>query len=364
MRCVSIFFALIAPLQGLVLHQANTTQSAALQRVNGTKNSGNSTKASKSSQGVTFPAWYNAHEVGPGIWKWSNSLDSYQRHFGPLAGMPLQIAEVGVQSGGSLLMWKGVLGAQCIVHGIDINPACQAFADATTSITIGDQGDPVMWDSFFTAVPALDIFVDDGSHQAEHMSLTLHKVFPHMNPGGWLAIEDIHGRHYVQSFFWPAAQSIGHWHAQGLVASLHLYAFEIIVHKSGGTVGPVGNEFLPATPSATVDSFPALWPMLTAYPGGTIWVQNPAWGSFLAEPALRSIFQEFAPLHDYSMISHPPGCHATAASVCTAGIVPSQSQAQILGVHIFDSMFVVEVAPAPPTIAAVRRGTEWLAYGL
>lgn len=243
---------------------------------------------------------------------------------------------------------------------IDINPACTKFADATTSITIGNQGDPAMWDSFFTSVPALDLFVDDGSHQAEHMSLTVHKVFPHMNPGGWVAIEDIHGRHYVESFFWPVAQSVGQWHAQGLVASLHLYAFELILHKTGGTTG---NEFLPTTPSATVDSFPALWPMLTAHPGGTIWVQNPTWGSFLAETALRTIFQEFAPLHDYSMISNPPGCHSTAASICTAGITNSQSQAQILGVHIFDTMFVVEVAPTPPVIAAVRRGTEWIVYG-
>lgn len=309
---------------------------------------------------MTFPSWYDSHEVGRGIWKWSNSLDSYQRHFGPLAGMPLSIAEVGVQSGGSMLMWKAVLGAQCFVHGLDINPGCSQFADATTSITIGNQGDPAMWDSFFTTVPSLDLFVDDGSHQAEHMSLTLHKVFPHINAGGYVAIEDIHGRHYVESFFWPAAQSIGHWYDQGLVASLHLYPFELMVHRAGGGVG---NEFLPTTPSATADSFPALWPLLSLHPGGTIWFQNAAWGPFLGETALRTIFQEFAPLHDYQMTSHPAGCHATAAAVCTAGITNSQSQAQILGVHIFSTMFVVEVAAQPPVIAAVRRGTEWLAYG-
>jgi len=309
---------------------------------------------------MTFQSYYSSHTTGRGIWKWSNSLDSYQRHFAEFAGKPLAVAEVGVQSGGSVLMWKAVLGSGCHVYGIDINPECQKFADGTTTITIGDQGDPAMWDSFFTAVPTLDILVDDGSHEAHHMSFTTHRAFPHIKPGGYIAIEDIHGRNYLQTFFAPVAQSVSQWHAQGLVASLHLYPFELVIHKAGGSTGA---EFLPATSTATVDSFPALWPLLTAHPGGFITVQNPAWGSILGQPhALGAVFEQFNALHDFSMVSHPPGCDKTAASVCTTGIVNSQSQAQILGVHIFDKHLVVEVAPSPPVIAAVRRGTEWINY--
>merc|ERR1719331_1578705 len=98
----------------------------------------------------TFQGFYNSHTTGRGIWKWSNSLDAYQRHFAPMANQPgLALGEVGVQSGGSILMWKAVLGAQLKFYGFDINKNCMQFADATTVITIGDQGDVKMWNSFF-----------------------------------------------------------------------------------------------------------------------------------------------------------------------------------------------------------------------
>merc|ERR1719456_1144920 len=64
-------------------------------------------------QAPTFPGYYYSHQTGRGIWKWSNSLDAYQKHFAPLTGQPLALAEIGVQSGGSIEMWHAVLGAQC-----------------------------------------------------------------------------------------------------------------------------------------------------------------------------------------------------------------------------------------------------------
>merc|ERR1719247_3827036 len=107
--------------------------------------------SSTQEQPTTFPGFYNSHTTGRGIWKWSNSLDAYQRHFAPMAGQAeLALGEVGVQSGGSILMWKAVLGAQLKFYGFDINKNCMQFADATTVITIGDQGDVKMWNSFFS----------------------------------------------------------------------------------------------------------------------------------------------------------------------------------------------------------------------
>merc|ERR1719281_510784 len=82
-----------------------------------------------------------------------------------MVGQPLAVAEVGVQSGGSILMWQAVLGAQIKFYGLDINPGCNKFKDAATSITIGDQADPKMWNSFFSTVTnTLDILVDDAGH--------------------------------------------------------------------------------------------------------------------------------------------------------------------------------------------------------
>mmetsp|Transcript_12824 Transcript_12824/g.39726 ORF Transcript_12824/g.39726 Transcript_12824/m.39726 type:complete len:358 (-) Transcript_12824:63-1136(-) len=333
------------------LEGRNSTAAVAAQQSNGTQ------------APVTFRGFYDAHASGRGIWKWNNALDSYQRHFAGYVGQPTALAEVGVQSGGSILMWQAVLGANCRVYGLDINPACQQFADTTTSITIMDQGDLNAWNSFFSSLhsagSALDVLVDDGSHLAPHMALTLQMSFPQTKAGGYVAIEDIHGQHYVESFFNPAAQSIGQWHAQALVASVHVYPFQLMVHKAGDP----SKTFTPGAAAATVSEFWQLWPALSQHPGGFVYLQNPAWGDFLAEPAMRSIFATFAPLHDYEMRAHPVGCESTSAAVCTVGIVNSQAQAQIVGVHVYAKYLAVEVAATPPVIAAVRRGSKFIAYG-
>lgn len=309
---------------------------------------------------MTFQQWYNSHNSGRGIWKWANALDAYQRHFGAQVGQPLSVAEVGVQSGGSILMWQSVLGKQIKFYGLDINPGCTKFQDAMTSITIGDQADPAMWNSFYTkVVSTLDILVDDGGHTSEQMLVTLQMTFPHLNPGGFIAIEDIHGRNYVQSFFHPAAQAISAWQIAGQVSSVHVYPFLLMVHKAGG-LRPAME--LPAV-SKTVDSFPAFYGILDSMPGHYVAIENPAWGSFLSAVTLSNIFTELAPLHDYSLTDNPPGCATTAAAVCTNSITNSNYQAKVIGVHIFAQRMVFEIAPKPVVIQAVRKGTEWLPYG-
>jgi cephalosporin hydroxylase len=317
-------------------------------------------KNSTTQQTVTFQQWYNNHNAGRGIWKWANALDAYQRHFAALVGQPLSVAEVGVQSGGSILMWQAVLGQSIKFYGLDINPGCNKFKDAQTSITIGDQADPTMWNNFYTnVVHTLDILVDDGGHTPEQMQVTLQMSFPHLNPGGFIAIEDIHGRHYTQSFFHPAAQAISAWHIAGQVASVHVYPFLLMVQKAGGT--HPGLE-IPAV-SKTVHDFPAFYGLLDSVPGQFIAIENPAWGPFLSAATLSNIFTELAPLHDYALTDNPPGCATSTAAVCTNTVTNSNYQAKVIGVHIYAQRLVLEVAAKPVVINAVRKGTEWLPYG-
>lgn len=311
--------------------------------------------------GVTFQQWYNSHNQGRGIWKWANALDAYQRHFAALIGQPLAVAEVGVQSGGSILMWQAVLGAQIKFYGLDINPGCNKFKDAATSITIGDQADPKMWNSFFSTVTnTLDILVDDGGHTPEQMQVTLQMAFPHLNPGGFIAIEDIHGRHYTQSFFHPAAQAISGWHLAGQVASVHVYPFLLVVRKAGGAKPALEP---PLTVSKTVADFPSFYAILDTMPGQYVAIENAAWGSFLSATVLSNIFTELAPLHDYALTDDPPGCATSSAAVCTNHITNSNYQAKVVGVHIEAQRLVMEIAAKPVVIQAVRKGTEWLPYG-
>jgi cephalosporin hydroxylase len=341
----------------LVIFSAVPVEGVRNRRIRGSNTT--SSNATAAQQPVTFRQWYDSHNEGRGIWKWANALDAYQQLFAGMIGQPVSVAEVGVQSGGSILMWKAALGAQIKFFGLDINPGCNQFKDATTSITIGDQADPQMWNTFYTSVVStLDVLVDDGGHTPPQMLVTLQMSFPRLNPGGLIAIEDIHGRQYVQTFFHPAAQSISAWHIAGQVDSVHVYPFLMVLQKVGGT-RPALN--LPV--SETVDSFPAFYALLDSTPGQNIAIENAAWGSFLSAATLSNIFTELAPLHDYALTDNPPGCATTTAPKCVNTITNSNYQAKVTGVHIYAQRMVMEIAAKPVVINAVRKGTEWLPYG-
>lgn len=312
----------------------------------------------------SFTGFYDSHTAGRGIWKWRNSLEAYQKHWAPWAGQPVHVAEVGVQSGGSMLMWKAVFGSSCRVYGLDINPKCMAFKDASTTITIGNQGDPAMWSGFFSQVcSSLDILVDDGSHEAPHMVTTFNSVFPKLNPGGYVAIEDIHGAHYLQSFFHPVAQFLGAQAQSGQVASIHVYPFLLMARRAGqGKLPPTELTFGGA--GVTVNSFEALWREVNspANKGSHVILENAGWGPFFTAQGLSNFFGQFNDLHAGAWTSHPPGCAQTSQAVCTNTMTNTPLQNLISGYHIYSSRVVVEIPLQTPVINAVRRGTEWISY--
>jgi hypothetical protein len=137
--------------------------------------------------------YFERNQMGPGIFKWRHYFVAYQRHLSKFVGRASTLVEVGVYSGGSLPMWRSFLGPDCNVYGIDIEPACAIYENDRISIAIGDQGDRAFWAEFRSAVPEVDIVIDDGGHRVEQQIVTLEEMLPHMRPGGVLIIEDIHG---------------------------------------------------------------------------------------------------------------------------------------------------------------------------
>jgi len=318
----------------------------------------NSTNANQS--GLTFTQYYDSITTGRGIWKWNNALEAYNRHLIQYQGKPVNGAEVGVQSGGSIAMWHAVLGQQAVIHGLDINPMCSEFVDATTSITIGDQENPEMWKSFFAHVSStLDFLVDDGGHFPNQMLQTIYSVFPKLNAGGVIAIEDIHGAHYLNSFFQPAADYFG---PNPEVASVHMYPYLLVAHKVG-TSAPYDPTTLPnAKVSKSVTSLDELTSSLQgAAPGTLIVLQNPEWGRFINAKGLSYFFSTFIDLYQpQSMPDYPKGCADASVPVCTSGTVNSVLMSQVQGIHIFPDKLVAEIPLQPPVIQAVRRGDKWI----
>jgi len=312
----------------------------------------------------TFMWFYNGHTHGRGIWKWNNALQAYQRHFSFYANRHVAIAEVGVQSGGSVNMWQTVLGPKCHVYGIDINPNTQQFANSKTTITLGDQADVKMWNNFFanTVKTPLDILVDDGGHEPQQMLITLQESFPRMNPGGSVVIEDIHGTHYTDSFFTPAATFLAQQYTVGNLDSVHVYPFLLIAKRAGQPNGVQRSSLSFTGAPEYVSTFAAMWKAIPNHKGGHLILRNPKWGTFLTAQGMTNFFTHFQNLHIGNWYSFPKGCASTKAATCTNMVKNSGMQALITGIHIYANQLVVEVTPSPAVIQATRKGDQWIDY--
>jgi len=253
-------------------------------------------------------------------------------------------------------MYRAVL-PQAHYYGMDINKNCLQFQDMQTTIYMGDQGSVQTWSHFFSAVtPVLDICIDDGGHQAHQMLTTLQQVLPHMNPGGFFLTEDIHGVNddYLQKFFIPAAQTIA---GTKTLQSVHLYPFILGLQMVSQTA--------PTFPQATawVSDIPSLIAALPQNLGGTICLQNSAWGSFVAADALMNFFGTFYDLNGGVVREEPPKCHnLDDTNQCAMLATNTHLQNLVKGVHIYQNSLFVEVHASPPSIAAYRKGEVWIPY--
>jgi hypothetical protein len=136
-------------------------------------------------------AFFDARTSGRGIVKWRHYLEIYDRHLAKFVGEPSTLLEIGIYAGGSLDMWREYLGPGSELYGVDIDPYCKRFEEAT--VFTGDQADRAFWERFRAETPLLDIIVDDGGHTVEQQRVTLEELLPRLRPGGVYICEDIHG---------------------------------------------------------------------------------------------------------------------------------------------------------------------------
>ena len=102
------------------------------------------------------------------------------------------MVEVGVQSGGSAMMWRSYFGPGLRYYGIDINPQAQQFQSDWATILIGDQSDPEFWESVKDKIPSdVDFFLDDGGHTMEQQKVTFENTFPLVKLDGVYTCEDL-----------------------------------------------------------------------------------------------------------------------------------------------------------------------------
>ena len=135
---------------------------------------------------------YFFNNTGRQIYKWHHYFEIYHRHFERFRGKSPVVVEIGVFHGGSLQMWREYFGPGTRVVGIDIDPRCRQFEDASTKILIGDQADRAFLAEVRRAVPRIDILIDDGGHTMQQQIATLEELYLHIQPSGVYLCEDVH----------------------------------------------------------------------------------------------------------------------------------------------------------------------------
>jgi cephalosporin hydroxylase len=137
-----------------------------------------------------------AHQGKP-VHKWTHYFPAYERHFAAWQGRTMTFFEIGVFKGGSLPMWRSFFGPRATIVGIDIDPGCKEHEAPGIEVRIGDQSDPAFLNSLITEFGAPDVVLDDGSHQAAHVSATFEHLYPRMPKNAVYMVED------AQTSYWP-----------------------------------------------------------------------------------------------------------------------------------------------------------------
>jgi len=133
-------------------------------------------------------------------------------------------------------MWRDYFGPSSQVYGVDIEPACRVYDKEGVTVFIGDQADPDFWRSFLSAVPQVDVVIDDGGHLTHQQVGTFESVFAALSPGGVYICEDIHGiSNGFHEYMCGLARNINAWGGptgfQRAVDSIHMYPFMTVIER-------------------------------------------------------------------------------------------------------------------------------------
>jgi hypothetical protein len=119
-------------------------------------------------------------------------LANYRSHLGHLFDEPIKLLELGVQRGGSMLLWRDLF-SNAEIAGLDLNRIDLADDSGRIHLYQGFQQDHQILDTIRAEVApgGFDVIIDDASHLGEYTAASFWHLFPrHLKPGGTYVIED------------------------------------------------------------------------------------------------------------------------------------------------------------------------------
>ena len=114
----------------------------------------------------------------------------YEKAFFDLKDKKLNILEIGIQQGSSLVLWNEYF-KNSIVYGIDNSDFIKDRLDTYPRIKTIIQ-DAYRKELTFN-LPLFDIIIDDGPHTLESQNIFINHYFKKLNKNGKLIIEDVLG---------------------------------------------------------------------------------------------------------------------------------------------------------------------------
>ncbi|MBB4276699.1 class I SAM-dependent methyltransferase [Rhizobium mongolense] len=134
---------------------------------------------------------YFLNHSGKMIHKWLHYFDIYERHLERFRGKNFHFLEIGVAHGGSQEMWRSYFGPEARMSCLDIRDLSHNVPRETAKFYRGSQTDRAILDRIIRENGAIDVVLDDGSHQSEHVIASFEHLYPKMSPNGLYMVEDI-----------------------------------------------------------------------------------------------------------------------------------------------------------------------------
>lgn len=115
----------------------------------------------------------------------------YDDYFTKFLGRPINILEIGISAGKSILMLKEYF-PDATIYAIDINPeSVNLDLGINVHKYLCSQDDFNNLTNLFSGIK-FDIIIEDGSHLTSHQQTSLGFLFPYLKPSGIYICEDLH----------------------------------------------------------------------------------------------------------------------------------------------------------------------------
>ncbi|HSS66740.1 MAG TPA: class I SAM-dependent methyltransferase [Gammaproteobacteria bacterium] len=163
----------------------------------------------------------------------------YDRHLRTQRKRIAKVLEIGIFGGSSLYMWRDYF-PNAVIHGMDLGPVNLDPVDRITTY-VGDQEDRATLQAIIdNAGTDFDLIIDDGGHTMGQQQTSLGYLFPHVRPGGYYVVEDLHTSFMQRIDLYEDGKAVDYYETG--VGKCQSTTYEIIQAISEGS--PVGSEYM------------------------------------------------------------------------------------------------------------------------